>query len=166
MGGPRNQKGVRIDLMDGQARKFRLALTFGFGLLSTAILISVGSIVPATAGANDLRREIVKEITTGPNTEQTDVTLSLESLFDKLFRRQKDGAVAYDIPFPFTALTRRIAAKLAVPEGKAPSLLQVLIPLGRSLQRYAAEPEYFRYPRVIVAIDAEPAALPVMEESY
>lgn len=146
--------------MDGQARKFRLALTLGFGLLLTAILIFVGSIVLETAGANDLSRGIVKDSATGPNTGQADVTLSLESLFDKLFRQQKNGDVAYDIPFPFTTLTRRIAANLAAPQGKAPSLLQVLIPLGRSLQRYAAEPEYFRYPRVIVAVDSEPAASP------
>ncbi len=160
MGGPRNRKGVTIDLTDRQAKNYRMALTFGFGLLSTAILIAVVSNVAASAGVNEPRREIVKNTATGQNTEQTDVTLSQESLFDKLFRKQKDGAVAYDIPFPFTALTRRIAANLAVPEGKAPSLLQVLIPLGRSLQRYAAEPEYFRYPRVIVAVDAEPAASP------
>ena len=33
----------------------------------------------------------------------------------------------------------------------------VLIPLGRSLQRNSAAPEFFAYPRVVVAVDAEPA---------
>ncbi|HEV2007588.1 MAG TPA: hypothetical protein VGQ88_02575, partial [Burkholderiales bacterium] len=33
----------------------------------------------------------------------------------------------------------------------------VLIPLSRSLQRSAAEPEFFKYPRVVVATIAEPA---------
>ncbi len=81
--------------MDGQARKSRLALTLGFGLLSTAILMSVGNIVAATAGVNDRPREVVNDFTTGPNTDQTDAALSRESLFDKLFGQQKDGAVAF-----------------------------------------------------------------------
>ncbi len=33
----------------------------------------------------------------------------------------------------------------------------VLIPLGRSLQRNSAAPEFFAYPRAVVAADAEPA---------
>ena len=33
----------------------------------------------------------------------------------------------------------------------------VLIPLGRSLQRTSAAPEFFAYPRAVVAADAEPA---------
>ena len=85
-------------------------------------------------------------MTIGQNTEPVAGTKSTKSLFETLFGQQKDGVVTYDVPFPFTSLTQRIAANLAVHERKAPSLLQVLIPLGRSLQRYAAEPEYFRYP--------------------
>ena len=143
--------------MNAHARIFRSALTFGFGLLPIAVFVSAGSSAPATPVASDLRQEIAIDLTTGQNTEQVGGTLSTNSLFDKLFRQQKDGVATYDVPFPFTALTQRIAANLAVHERKVPSLLQVLIPLGRSLQRYAAEPEYFRYPRVIVAVDAEPA---------
>ena len=33
----------------------------------------------------------------------------------------------------------------------------VLIPLGRSLQRNSAAPDFFAYPRAVVAVDAEPA---------
>jgi hypothetical protein len=33
---------------------------------------------------------------------------------------------------------------------------QVLIPLGRSLQRDSAAPDYFGYPRAVVAVDGEP----------
>ncbi len=160
MGGPRNQKGVRIGLMNGQAKKFRPALTFGIGLLSTAILISAGCNVQADTGANDLSREFVSGLSSDRNSEDVEPIFSTESLFDLLFGQRENGAITYDIPFPFTALTQRIAAHLAVDEGKPSSLLQVLIPLGRSLQRDAAEPEYFRYPRVIVAVDGKPAMSP------
>jgi hypothetical protein len=135
-------------------------LTFGFGILSTAILISAGCNVQARAEANDLNREFVSGLSSDRNSAEVKAVFSTESLFDLLFGRRENGAITYDIPFPFTALTRRIAAHLAVDKGKPSSLLQVLIPLGRSLQRYAAEPEYFRYPRVIVAVDGKPAMTP------
>ena len=38
-----------------------------------------------------------------------------------------------------------------------PPVKQVLIPLGRSLQRNAGAPDFFRYPRVVAAVDAEAA---------
>ena len=81
-------------------------------------------------------------------------------MFDALFGRRENGEIAYDIPFPFTALTQRIAAHLAPQDGKPAAPLQVLIPLGRSLQRDAAAPEFFKFPRVILAVDGEPAASP------
>jgi hypothetical protein len=146
--------------MDGQAKKFRPALTFGFRLLSTAILISAGSSVQAAAEANNLNREFAGSVSSDRNSEDVEPIFSTESLFDLLFGQRENGAVTYDIPFPFTALTQRIAAHLAVDEGKPSSLLQVLIPLGRSLQRDAAQPEYFRYPRVIVAVDGNPEMSP------
>lgn len=62
------------------------------------------------------------------------------SLFDHLFARE-------GVPFPFPALLARVE-ELA-------SLKKVLIPLGRSLQRNAADPEFFRYPRAVVAVDSD-----------
>lgn len=62
------------------------------------------------------------------------------SLFDHLFAR--DG-----VPFPFAALLARIEERA--------SLKKVLIPLGRSLQRNAADPEFFRYPRAVAAVDSD-----------
>ncbi len=131
--------------MNARARNFWSALAFCAALPAMVTLVSAESVAPAI-----------------PSTtiEQAEVTGSTGTLFNKLFRQQSGGTVTYDVPYPFTALMERIAANLAVGEKGAPSLLQVLIPLGRSLQRYAAEPEYFRYPRVIVAVDAEPATSP------
>lgn len=68
------------------------------------------------------------------------------SLFDELFATP----TGYDLPYPFARLLDAIDARLQ--SGRART---ALIPLGRSLQRYAADPDYFASPRVIVAVDAE-----------
>ena len=67
------------------------------------------------------------------------------SLFDELTR---DG-----VPFPFEALLARIDQRT----GCAPAscIDAVLIPLGRSLQRAAAAPDYFGSPRVVAAVTGE-----------
>ncbi len=77
------------------------------------------------------------------------------SLFDALFATPGGS---HAIPFPFERLLARIDAELARdPASALPPLKAVLIPLGRSLQRSAAAPDYFRFPRVVVAVDAPPA---------
>ena len=87
------------------------------------------------------------------------------SLFDFLIM---DGESS-KVPFPFEALMRKIDLRLGCAQddrtstkgtgkGAAQSscLKRVLIPLGRSLQRNAAAPEFFKYPRAVVAVDSEP----------
>ena len=78
------------------------------------------------------------------------------SLFDQLFAVARNGQSAIEIPFPFTALLARLDAQLVSDPGSAlPPAKRVLIPLGRSLQRTAAAPDYFAYPRVVVTVDSE-----------
>lgn len=59
------------------------------------------------------------------------------------------------LPFPFEALIDRLRA-LVGPE----NVEMALIPLGRSLQRYAADPGYFASPRLVVAITGDHSAGP------
>ncbi len=81
------------------------------------------------------------------------------SLFDELFAVSANGQGRIDLPFPFEALLARLDARLAPdPASPQPASRRVLIPLGRSLQRTAAAPDYFAYPRVVVAVDAQPAS--------
>jgi hypothetical protein len=78
------------------------------------------------------------------------------SLFDFVASVDSGGRSVYDIPFPFERLVQRLEARA----GCAPRercAKQVLIPLGRSLQRLAATPEFFKYPRVIASITTESA---------
>ena len=77
------------------------------------------------------------------------------SLFDQLFADDRGG---HAVPFPFEKLLARLDPLLAHDAADAlPPVKPVLIPLGRSLQRTAAAPDYFRFPRVVVAVDAPPA---------
>ena len=81
------------------------------------------------------------------------------SLFDQVFAVDRNGRAAIELPFPFAALLARLDAQLAQdPASPLPPAKRVLIPLGRSLQRTAAAPDYFAYPRVVVAVDGEPAS--------
>ena len=78
------------------------------------------------------------------------------STFDRLFSTTRNGRAVYDVPFPFEALIERIRDALPPDRYNLSALKQTLIPLGRSLQRHTASPDYFRFPRVVVAVDGEP----------
>ena len=79
------------------------------------------------------------------------------SLFDFLtIERSAQGTATQKVPFPFTALLARLEAELA--PGRDSPLKKVLIPLGRSLQRNAANPDFFAFPRAVIAVDGAPAA--------
>jgi mono/diheme cytochrome c family protein len=82
------------------------------------------------------------------------------SLFDRVFAVRRGGQAEIELPFPFEHLLARLDAQLQrEPASALPPAKRVLIPLGRSLQRTAAAPDYFAYPRVVVAVDASPAAV-------
>jgi len=75
------------------------------------------------------------------------------SLFDHL---TSDGN-SQVVPFPFEALVARIRATLDSQNAYLDDpVKQVLIPLGRSLQRSAAAPDFFASPRLVLAVDGEP----------
>ena len=69
------------------------------------------------------------------------------SLFETLFA---DG-----VPFPFSALLDRLKD-----EAGAHRVVTALVPLGRSLQRFSAHPNYFASPRLVVAITGDRGAGP------
>lgn len=90
-----------------------------------------------------------------PGNTGPDAPAEGRSLFDHL--TIQDGR--QEVPYPFEALLERLDARLDDSDpylGR--TLKKVLIPLGRSLQREAAAPGYFDSPRLVVAVDTEPAA--------
>ena len=74
-----------------------------------------------------------------------------------MFSRPAPGGAVYDVPFPFEQLLERL--EWAAGAGSMPRspLDATLIPLGRSLQREAAAPDYFGSPRIVVGVTGEPA---------
>ncbi len=63
------------------------------------------------------------------------------------------------MPFPFSSLVQLIADSLDR-KGGVSHTKRVLMPLNRSLQRHAPKPEFFKYPRAVLAIDTEPTFSP------
>jgi hypothetical protein len=78
------------------------------------------------------------------------------SLFDFLTTEERGDRNLQSVPFPFASLLRRVEAKMR-PQSSANTSATVLIPLGRSLQRMAAAPEFMTFPRVVTAAIGETA---------
>jgi mono/diheme cytochrome c family protein len=91
-----------------------------------------------------------------PTVAGENLPLVGRSLFDFLVVRKQGERKVYDVPFPFTALVKKLEAELQPDAYGGGAVKGVLIPLGRSLQRTSAAPEFFTYPRVVLAADAEP----------
>lgn len=71
------------------------------------------------------------------------------TVFDELYPA-KDGELS--LPFPFSALIEDLRTRSGAE-------MQIgFVPLGRSLQRFAADPDYFASPRIILAVSANGAA--------
>jgi hypothetical protein len=93
---------------------------------------------------------------TDPTYPGDDLPPRGRSLFDFLVTEKRGGKRVQMVPFPFASLVQRVEAQMRHDRGSKGSK-SVLIPLGRSLQRMAAAPEFFVYPRAVVAADGEPS---------
>lgn len=134
------------------------------GLLAgAAAVVSLSASIGNVAAQADGPPLIFSPHNPGPNAPP-----SGRSLFDELFEignqaeRREDAN--YAIPFPFEALLESLN-KRTEPERAQTAL----IPLGRSLQRFSAHPDYFASPRIVVAVDgqsnrAEPPSEPLLKD--
>lgn len=131
--------------------------------LLLAGLLSLGAVISAAAESlNSPPTWVIDPAVAGNNLP----TIG-RSLFDQIFAVDRSNGAVIALPFPFAALLNQLDSQLArEPGGTLPPAKRVLIPLGRSLQRTAAAPDYFRYPRVVVVVDAEPisAAAPFIKD--
>jgi hypothetical protein len=80
-----------------------------------------------------------------PADAGSDLPAAGRSLFDVM--------VADGVPFPFEALVRKLERQVGCVAGQCVN--SVLIPLGRSLQRASSAPDFFAFPRVVVAVTGE-----------
>jgi len=74
-----------------------------------------------------------------------------QSRFDELFLHEADK---YRIPYPFERLIEALESRLD--NGDHPAVRQVFVPIGRSLQRDTPAPDYFHFPRMVIALEGEP----------
>lgn len=79
------------------------------------------------------------------------------SVFDRVFSKSTDAGTVYDLPDTFEGVVARISQFVSADRRGLSPIKQVLIPRGRSLQREAAKPNYYHHPRIVIAVDGEPA---------
>lgn len=139
---------------------FRPALTLGvlcgFALLQLELHIGPSVVPVADASAVDAHFLPAATWSVDPRTPGENLPPVGRSLFDFLVTEKAGNSSIHDVPFPFQALLQKIKDQLQPTLVGVPQLKQVLIPLGRSLQRDAASPDFFSYPRVVVAVDTGP----------
>ena len=72
------------------------------------------------------------------------------------------------VPYPFARLVKMLNQQMLQDPGGLPSLKITLIPLGRSLQRNAGAPDFFRFPRVVAAADGNnrPGVSPLKDRLF
>jgi hypothetical protein len=72
------------------------------------------------------------------------------------------------VPYPFARLRAKLEAQVEADPGGIPALKITLIPLGRSLQRMAAMPDFFASPRVVLAVDSasRPGVAPLQDRLF
>ena len=140
--------------------------TIKFLLPGAVVALSLALSQSNSAGANQTRpiiesadeptsedRKLDAVWVMDPTLPGDDLPTRGRSLFDRLFIVRKNEREHYELPFPFSKLIDRIEAVLS----DGARVKQVLIPLGRSLQRHTAAPDFFKYPRLIAAVDTESA---------
>lgn len=101
------------------------------------------------------------ELNQGARALDADLPPAGHSRFDELVG---DAAV----PYPFARLRHAIEAQMRPDPGGLPTLKTTLIPLGRSLQRRAGAPDFFRFPRVVAAADGvgKPPYAPLQDRLF
>jgi hypothetical protein len=124
----------------------RLAFGLVCGCLLTASVVAADK-----ARVSNAPRWAVDPMAAEPNLPPVG-----RSLFDYLVTIEHNGQRFYNVPFPYTEFIRSIDQRLQGAGFVTSQVKQVLMPLGRSLQRNAATPDYFRFPRVVASVDSEP----------
>lgn len=90
-----------------------------------------------------------------PTVPGQDLPPTGRSLFDHLVTERIGDKGIRRIPFPFSALIEHIESGLEQ-SGFFGGTRVAMIPMGRSLQRAAATPDFFKYPRIVFAVTGEP----------
>ena len=124
--------------------------------MATACAIGCGYAADTADALGDIVTDY-SSWTVDPAAPGPDVPPRGRSLFDHLLTEHAGSKKTYRVPFPFSALAERIQAELGQHEFLGGTRF-AMFPMGRSLQRSAAAPDFFRFPRIVFAVTGEPAA--------
>ncbi|MFK7827585.1 MAG: hypothetical protein AB8G05_25800 [Oligoflexales bacterium] len=84
----------------------------------------------------------------------SDLPIKGRSSFDYLLASQnKKDESKLSVPYPFEKLLALIKSQSNI-KSEAP-ISVLFVPFGRSLQRFAADPNFFRYPRILATVNAQ-----------
>lgn len=154
------RKAGRIDYFpskfdwSGKPRQFAVA---------TAILALISGFSAMAIDTTQIDNQVEEVWTFDVASPGNNLPPSGSSLFDYLFVTNRGGSRTYDVPYPFEALRRRIHVHTKGDKDSEVGFKETLIPLSRALPRMAAAPEFFRYPRIVLAVDSDflsPTRLP------
>lgn len=151
-----------------QTMKVLLACFGRPGLFGVACAIGLAYAATAAFGADTASEDHVTKGAAAeyvswaadPSSAGSNLPPAGRSLFDFLFTEtagsaHTDEPRTYQVPFPFSALIDRIRGRLSNREFMGGTRIAI-IPMGRSLQRVAAAPEFFKYPRTVIVATGEP----------
>jgi hypothetical protein len=124
--------------------------------LSTGVMVLL--VLTASPGLNLASAQtltgLVEEAPATARGPGTDLPVIGFSLFDQIFSRPDANGAVYEVPYPFEKILQRIVSFQSLStEPDESGYVNVLIPKGRSLQREAARPDFFRYPRILLALN-------------
>jgi hypothetical protein len=111
----------------------------GAVIASTQLAFAAGAISAAPSWVVDPTKP-------GPDSPTVGI-----SMFDEITTTPTGARI---VPFPFAKLLDRVAAAASCKVRDA-CVTSVLLPLGRSLQRVAATPDFFAFPRVVSAVTGD-----------
>ena len=129
-------------------------LRFGISTSLVGIVAGCWTACMPVRKASTLKDSSVNPNVTPPN--EGDVPTAGRSLFDHLLADPTGTAGAPPtIPFPFTELTKKLESAARryerQPEGGESLMIGSLVPFGRSLQKFASDPLFYKFPRTIFA---------------
>lgn len=119
--------------------------------LVTTVMMTLWAMGSTRAGSENAAVVAEPGWAISPSAPGPDVPPVGASLFD-LITTSPEGR--RQVPFPFDELVQRFEAAAGC-SATASCVRSVLLPLGRSLQRVAASPDYFRFPRIVAGVVAD-----------
>lgn len=119
--------------------------------LVTTVMMTLWAMGSTRAGSENAAVAREPSWVINPASPGPDVPPAGASLFDSI-TTLPDGR--RQVPFPFEELIQRFEAAAGC-SATASCVRSVLLPLGRSLQRVAASPDHFRFPRIVAGVVAD-----------